>query len=104
MAFVLVSTQKTEGLAFAVIAALASSLEGEPSVAELSLPVIMYHSLQMVVASLLVPFIRLPERDKLSLRDADGGSAAAVCDAAEPTNASVRPAPGGSGAQIPPVL
>jgi len=77
IAFVLVATQKTEGLAIAVLTSLAASLPGRPDVAVLSLPVILYHSIQMVVASLLVPFLRLPVEAKLPSQlhtDAAGGA------------------------------
>lgn len=62
---VLVAPQKTEGLAVAILSAIQAELprmdDDKPyPIAELTLPIIIYHSIQMVVASVLVPLIRLP--------------------------------------------
>mmetsp|Transcript_6146 Transcript_6146/g.16069 ORF Transcript_6146/g.16069 Transcript_6146/m.16069 type:complete len:380 (+) Transcript_6146:176-1315(+) len=57
VAFVLVAPQKTEGLALAVLSSLFPSSSSMP-IGELALPVIAYHSVQMVVASVVVPLLR----------------------------------------------
>ena len=55
--FALVAPQKTEGLALAVLSSLFPSSPTMP-IGELVLPVIAYHTMQMVVATAVVPCIR----------------------------------------------
>lgn len=59
VAFVLVAPQKTEGLAIAVLSSLfPDSGDGtDLPLGQLALPAIAYHTIQMVVASVLVPLI-----------------------------------------------
>ena len=66
LAFVLVAPQKTEGLAIALVASISAELGPGMPLAELTLPIVSYHAIQMVVASLLVPFVRLPQEDMSS--------------------------------------
>ena len=51
VAFVLVAPQKTEGMALAILA----SLFADDSIGVMSLPVVIYHSVQMFVALLVIP-------------------------------------------------
>ena len=55
--FVLVAPQKTEGLAAALLTIM---FDGSPdfSVGELMLPIVVYHSVQMIFATALVPMLR----------------------------------------------
>ena len=55
--FLLVAPQKTEGLAAALLTIM---FDGSPdfSVGELMLPIVVYHSVQMIFATALVPMLR----------------------------------------------
>ena len=55
IAFVFVAPQKTEGMAIAILAALFGD---NPNVGALTLPIVSYHTVQMLVAAILVPRVR----------------------------------------------
>ena len=56
IAFALVGSQKTEGMAIAIVALIFE--HEKAALGELSLPAVMYHSVQMIVAALLLPFLK----------------------------------------------
>jgi predicted Na+-dependent transporter len=56
VAFMMVAPQKTEGMALAILAVIFANDKSE--MAMLTLPVVVYHSVQMLVAAMLMPWLR----------------------------------------------
>ena len=73
--FVLVAPQKTESMAIAILTAL---FDGSPDLGALTLPIVVWHTVQMIVAALLIPRLR-------GLAEHAASTDPALADAAEKT-------------------
>eukprot|EP00935_MAST-01C_sp_MAST-1C-sp1_P000966 g966.t1 len=81
VAFILVAPQKTEGMAIAILTIIFADV-GSADMALLTLPVVVYHSVQMLVAMALLPSLRRLKEGTRSATEAAAARPAAMAAAA----------------------